>query len=304
MAAATVTQKTPMPRPLGAGEQAIAKQLAQSVLKQGIPPTFEHLALGSVRIDSYQRDLRQTWVTKIVKEYNADLMQPIDVSLRADGSFFIIDGQHRVAAMVQLGHNVIGAMVHRGLSPSDEAVLFWLFQRERHALSAWDSFRARLVGKEPTAVGVLATVEAHGLTLGQGRGYDVAAVVTLENIFRVGGRKLLSSVLGLIRETWPMSPRRFEASIMGGLAIVLARYERADQFERQRLVNVLSVIPPSALIASARERGGYTDSRDRLDYATAKIIREQYNKRRSPAQRLPALTAISGRNLPGESGAR
>lgn len=283
--------------PVATSEQL---ELARQTLRDR-PPSFAYVALSGVCVDEYQRDLRRAWVMAIVNDYNAHLMQPLDLSLREDGSYFCIDGQHRLAAMKALGHSVIPAMVHIGLSPGDEAILFWLFQKNRHPLGSWDEFTARLTGAEPIAVGIASTVAALGLTMARSSAGDIQAVSMLEHVWHAGGGSLLHRTLSLIKDTWPLARRRFEAHLIGGVAIVLLRYGDHETFDHQRLTEVLSTIPPSAIIAAARDQAATPrQASERLDYATAHVIRDRYNRRLSSARRLPPLTSAIGRKLPGK----
>lgn len=291
---------------LNAAEAAEFRELARQVVENAPPPTFAYLDIGSVRVDSeYQRDLSQRRVERMVKEFDPHRFQPIEVSKRADGSHWCIEGQHRLAAARRLGMHVIAAMVHVGLTSTDEALLFWMFQRDRRALSAWDSFEARLHGQETVAVGVDATCRDAGVTYGRGTNFDVQALVVLETVYRMGGKDLLGSTLRLIQRIWPVAHRRFDGNVIGGLGLVLHQYRVDPAWSEDRLVTVLSGVTPSYIVAEVKQaRGGLASGADRVDYTAGNLIRGLYNRRLGKARQLPPLTSRIGRALPGEAGLR
>lgn len=275
-------------------------ELAQQVLSAGPPPTFEYLPVASVRVEmEYQRDLKAWKVARMVREYDVHRLQPIEVSRRADGTLWCIEGQHRLTTARQLGMHVIGAMVHVGLTQADEAILFWLFQRDRTALSVWDSFKARLIGHEPHAIAVDETVMAADLTYGRDSGRDINALAVLEGIERVGGKTLLLDTLMTIKTIWPIASHRFDGPVISGVATILRQYGTLPVFNRDRMLAVLSTIPPSALIAEARQSRSVTNtSTTRVNYAMAITMRDAYNRRLGRARQLPPLRSMAGRSLP------
>lgn len=77
-------------------------------INYGPVPTLDWIELKKLKIDdSYQRDTQsrrsQINISKIVDSFSWDKFSPISVSENTDGTFNIIDGQHRVEAIRQLG---------------------------------------------------------------------------------------------------------------------------------------------------------------------------------------------------------
>ena len=272
------------------------KALAKQVMDAESPPTFAHVRLKDIRVDSYQRDLNAQRVEKMVREYDVHRFQPVELSLRADKTYWCIEGQHRLATARRLGMQVVPAMVHVGLTQTDEALLFWLFQRDRRALTVWDNFNARLIGHEAVAVSIDKTVRDLGLTYGRGMNYDIQALVCLERLHDAGGAALLSRTLSTIQRVWPISARRFDGTVIGGLGLILHRF--GSQIDEERLETILTGITPSYIVAEVRSLAGQKTA-DRFDYASANIIRTRYNQRLGQKKQLPPLMTAYGRALPG-----
>jgi hypothetical protein len=276
-----------------------AAELARIVLQGERPPTFQHIAVAGIRRATYQRPVDQRRVDGIVNEYVAARFQPLEISRRDDGVDYCMDGGHRLAAAPMLGMQVVPAMVHRGLTETDEAILFWHFQRDRRPLSVWDAFQARVVGRDPTALAILEIVSSHDLRIGRGSNYDITAVATLERIYRLSPA-LLDQTVRVILEAWPLAPGRFSNHLLGGVAIILRRFSTVPKFSDDRLAGILSKHSPVSIITAAKGEKGSVSGNERLDFSTARVIRNLYS--RSSKHRLPALTDSRGRRLPKTKG--
>ncbi len=275
------------------------KALARQVIEQAPPPTFERLTPSDIRVDAeYQRTLDQRRVDKMVREYNSHLLQPIEVSRRADGTLWCMEGQHRLAMVNSLGMQVIPAMVHEGLDSRSEAILFWLFQKVRKGLTAWDSFAARLHGGENVAVGVDTVCEELGLVYGRGGNHDIQALTVLESVYRQGGKTLLKRTLASIQNIWPVAGRRFDGSIISGLSAVFNQYGELPVFSQDRLELALSGVTPSSIVAEVRQARMYASSSSASDYGSAAVIRQLYNRRLGKNRQLPPLKGRDGKTLP------
>jgi len=277
-------------------------RLAQLVLENAEPPTFAYLAVNSINVDAeYQRDLNQDRVNKMVREYDPHRLQPLDVSHRSDGTYWCMEGQHRLAMARLRNMHVVGCMVHEGLSSTDEALLFWKFQRDRTALPMWASFRSRLHGHEPIASDTDVVAREVGLTYGRGQNYDIQALGVMEAVVRMGGKDLLRNTLNVIKETWPSGSRRFDGGILSGVALILNQYSKTPEFSRERFVLVLSGVTPSSIVAELRMgSNGVGLNRERRDYGAAIIMRTLYNRRIGLRRQLPPLVSSRGRTVPNQ----
>ena len=110
------------------------------------------LSIDELNVDhTYQRDLDQTLAQKIARDYDIVAVDPIIVSMRSDGSLWIVNGQHRAAAAKITGETEILAYVHHGIdrvdrnpvSPAADAVITFTYDI---AEIGFDRFAATLTG--------------------------------------------------------------------------------------------------------------------------------------------------------------
>lgn len=113
--------------------------------KKEIVRTMKQLDVKSIKVDrSYQRDLRNSYL-RIASEFDPRLLGAISVSNRGTGAkpdYYVIDGQHRLAALTELGITTVDAIVYSGLSVEDEARMFSMQDRKRTKISSYDLYVA------------------------------------------------------------------------------------------------------------------------------------------------------------------
>jgi hypothetical protein len=213
-----------------------------------------------VRVDElvtppeYQRILDDAWVRFLVSHYDASRMLVIVVSRRLDGTLVIVDGQHRVAALRLLGVQVVHAIVHEGLTAVEEANLFEDLNRNRHAPTTFDLFRAKVAGERPDAIAITAIAADFGYTFHRGGAvaHSIQAVGAVEAIYRQGGSDLLRSVLRITSGPWAGSIEGVEGQMLRGLAMFLRAYMAEPSFSFDRLASALSHRHPLEILKSAR----------------------------------------------------
>lgn len=141
---------------------------------RGRMPVLQIMAPAELAIDeTYQRGLEDAksreLVKRIARTWDWDLCQPLVVARRAgeDGErFYVIDGQHRLAACRMRGD--IGALpcvvVDYG-GPAAEAIAFRRLNTERKTLTKLDLFRAAVAGGDPEALAISEAMADAGLAV-------------------------------------------------------------------------------------------------------------------------------------------
>lgn len=92
----------------------------------------------------YQRPVDDREVDRLVREWDERLFEPIAVSYR-DGRYYVIDGQHRIAAMRRMHGGceiMIRCKVYSGMTYMDEAELCYKLDRAKKRLSLAQSTNA------------------------------------------------------------------------------------------------------------------------------------------------------------------
>src|SRR5712691_10794744 len=135
--------------------------IASKILEE--QATTEWLPINSIQIDmTYQRPLSPPKIKAIVAHFNVVAAGTLAVNVRADGSMFAMDGQHRLAAMKKLGIMLAECKVCRGLPIEQEAEIYIYCNTIRKAPDSLDVFRARLVTGDPVAIAITTIVEKFG----------------------------------------------------------------------------------------------------------------------------------------------
>src|SRR5699024_12866947 len=71
--------------------------------------------------ESYQNPLYENHVNKIVSKFDPVGVGYIHVSKRDDESYYVFDGQHRVAAFRKLAKSKIRGIIYEGMSIVEES---------------------------------------------------------------------------------------------------------------------------------------------------------------------------------------
>ena len=161
----------------------------------------------------YQRPVDEREVDRLIREWDDRLLEPLTVSFR-DGRFNVVDGQHRIAAMVKKngGREVmVPCKVYSGLSYEEEAALCYKLDKAKRRLSLSQSTNALVEsGMDAESAEIRRLVEGAGFrwALGKksGREHEIVATRAVINAYRLLGRNSFSRMLTLLEQTWHGSP--------------------------------------------------------------------------------------------------
>lgn len=276
-----VPLKAPRPTSVGTRNDSVAGARAEKIRHSS---SVEWIYVADIRIDpAAQRALREPWVKAQVPLFDPDQLGYIVVSLRKDGFYYAIDGQHRVELIraVGWGDQKVACEVFRGLTQAQEAEVF-LKRQVVTPVRTFDKFRVRITAGDPVACDINRIVMAAGLTIhstSNGTGY-VSAVRALERVYRSpkSGPATLVRTLLTIKEAWGLEGANFEGDIIEGIGLVLSRY--SSKVEHGALVAKLAKIGGGApgLLGKAR---GLRDIRGgTVAYFLANLIVDRYNRGR------------------------
>lgn len=126
------------------------------------PGTFMQIPIVDLKIDTeYQRPLSGNRVDRISSDWSYIACGCITVALRGAGSgeYYVIDGQHRVAAAERAGLPDLPCLVFETKNHIDEAQGFLDTNTSRKAMSTVDRYRALLVVNDPGALKLKALLD-------------------------------------------------------------------------------------------------------------------------------------------------
>ena len=228
---------------------------------------------------TYQRTLDEKVVAKLVRCWDRMLMEPIVVSYR-DGKYYVIDGQHRVAALrilFQDKDTLVPCIVHTGLTKQDEAALFYKLDRSRRKLSYAQSISALLKSGESAEINdIQALLDGQGFQWvldGKSMGnYKIRSTRAVVSAYRMTGHETFPRMLALLSETWDGDPASLTAMMLTGTARFLKSYEL--EIDDHYFVSRLKDVKPETIVKDTKE---YRTIR-KSDVRCACVLLYYYNK--------------------------
>jgi hypothetical protein len=230
----------------------------------GRPPVLEWLAPAELNVDeTYQRSLEadtsQTLIRKIAVFWDWGLCQPVNVARRADGSLWIVDGQHRHAAAIMRGDIPhLPCVVQSFRDRGEEAAAFVALNKQRRALNAVDVFKASLAAGDQDAAAVMSCITDAGLSIARHQNYvawkpgQLYCIPTIQSGYRRHGRVVVSSALCALAEAFEGQVLNLAGYLLDGLIPFYANELREDAFEPDVFIEMLSQSSQSEWLRRAR----------------------------------------------------
>lgn len=273
---------------------ATLNEIEKEYLRPGESVRQERVPLGGLQVDhSYQPQLDAKRVGKYADNWDRAKAGVVYISERDDGTRYIIDGQHRVGAMIRVYHltraSMIDALVYRGLTVQREAELWLGFNRDRKQRSAREHFITAVIAKEPEACGIQQVLDSCGLRVAiTASAPGIACVATLRTVYRKGGPEVLEEALRVLGEAYPGNGDAWLNEMVRGTAYLVARY--GDYIEHTRLVRCIRTEDPRAIIAKAQmvvaAEIGQRGNQSLLSSAVSKVMLQLWNRGLNVNQRV------------------
>lgn len=231
-----------------------------------------------------QRELNQARVDKIAADFDPEDVGTPTVSHR-DEHFYIIDGQHRIAAMKQIGweDQQIQCWCYEGMAEDEEAERF-LKLNDTLVVNAMSKFRVSVRAGRDRETDIDRIVRTQGCVVSPDKiDGAIGAVGTLTRIYDRGGPATLRRTIAIANGAFGNGG--LDAAILDGLGLVCQRYN--GSLDDKDAVLRLRRLPqgPSALLHAGEELRLAT-GRQRGHCIAAAVV-NIYNKgrgSRSPAR--------------------
>jgi|GEM_PF-2111918 hypothetical protein len=243
----------------------------------------QEIPLRMLLVDArYQRQIISAHVNTIAATFDKTLAATLVVSDRHDGTYAVLDGQHRLAAMRKLGHVTALCMVCSYLTPQEEAHVFNVLNRQRRMPTPWDSFKARLFMGEDKAILIQAIADESGIHLGgawskNGQSSVVTAHKAIENILDNYGSGALRQTFVFIVRTWKGDQQALNQSFLYGVTRFLTTYQ--NDIDMQEAVRKMGLVSPLKIARDAyafASAGGSMHS----GVPVARVLAHLYNYRK------------------------
>ena len=142
--------------------------------------------------EQYQRILNMKNVAGIVKNFDPAKLGVLVVSHRADGTYAVLDGQHRLTALRRLGYDAANCIVLEGMTIRQEADYFRRQNENKQSLRINDTFNASLWAEDAESLRIKELMDKYGFRHWQVRPADV----------HLRHRGAAASCAGLATERW------------------------------------------------------------------------------------------------------
>lgn len=225
-----------------------------------------------------QRALDARRVQGMADDFREESLGVPAVSHRDDGTYHVIDGQTRFAALREMGRGGGGIMcqVYSGLTLAEEAALFRQLNDSKQ-LTAADIFRIAVTEGDPVAVAANAALEFWGWTKDPKRKNSLRALSTLGYLWELNP-DVAKLTLRVLSQSWGATPVSGSATALKGLFAVLSRYrEIRPPLDTDRLILCLTKQGAAAQFL-ARARGNAAGRGIAVVDGFADITVNAYNK--------------------------
>ena len=203
---------------------------------KGRMPVLQNLPCHELKIDhTYQRAIAtpasQTLITRIARDWDWSMCQPLVVAERSsdEGSLYVIDGQHRLAA-ARLRNDIyqLPCVVIRSAGVEAEAAMFWQMNGARQPLTRLDLFKAAMASGDPVAKALSAAIASAGLKLAThtnnaswGPGV-IGNISTLSRSWKSPGPAATSLALYVLGAAWRGQTLRQSGTLFPGILGVVS----------------------------------------------------------------------------------
>lgn len=243
----------------GAAASAVAKA-AQHSTDLGPKPRVVWLDLGLLTVDkSYQREVGKAGIThinRILLAFNWNCYQPIVVSERDDGTYAVIDGQHRLEAAKK--HPQIDSLPCYIIEAPDvakQAEIFVAVNSRRIGLTSLQQFHAAVAAKQREAMEAFGVCRNAGVViLKTPPSYDippksVLSPNTLLKMLRQVGQPAVATAIKMLADTHPETVNAFRSPTIAALCRIAADPK-------------VDVVKLKAVLAATDLAGFYVDVRN------------------------------------------
>ena len=203
-------------------------------MKSGQRRRIEKVRLDALRVPppgTAQRAFREAKANKMAAEFDIDSFGLL-VVCRVEEVNWLVDGQHRVAAIQKAGHakstDSIECEVYEGLELADMARLF-LGRNESTPVTAFERFGVAVTAGYSKETAIKEIVEKAGLKIGYpGPDGNIFSVGALRRVHDRYGAKTLERVLNVLRSAYNRSASGLGRQLIDGIGLVIASYARVD----------------------------------------------------------------------------
>lgn len=241
--------------------------------------SFEYAMLYPEQIKKdpkYQREIDVARIKKITKYWDDDLVNAPKVSLRANGVYYVFNGQHTLAAWKKrYGNRPIQCKVYRGLTEEEEKDLFVKQEGFSKAVGKIDILRAEFNSGSAEVCDMVNCIKLAGCTVDFDNRTStvdnrVNAIATAFSVYKSVGHDYFINILYILRNAFFGNQLGFQDGFLKGMGYLFKHY--AEYITVKKMIDAIQRQP----VDWYRQRANTFDGSSAVRYARAFV--EQYNK--------------------------
>lgn len=246
----------------------------------GEKPQLRWVATELVKVDhNYQREIKPNIVAKILRKFSWSHFGCVSLAEQADGTFTVLDGQHRLAAAIAHPRiSEIPASVIRASGVSEEATIFLGVNTNRTAVTTVERYWAGIEAGDAGLIRVRDILARAGCevvpTPGPASKSNMTNAVSAiqRSIDRFGERAVVTACI-ICKGAWQGD----KSALAGTVISALARLSRANpSMSSERMTELLRAKGRANLSADAENMRKISGGA--AEVALAKALVEIYNK--------------------------
>lgn len=233
------------------------------------------LPTSKLRSTEYQKSINNTQVSYIVSNFDVRLFDPIIVSKRRDGFYYVIDGQHRLQACKRMKKKEIPCFIVDATSKEEEAKLFRLIncKSAKRAANPCDDYNAALIAEDVETTAINTIISRWMFKVNSHKEDNcICAVSTLRWIYKHFGEQLLNVEMEILRKAYNGISVSLQSNFLKGLAYFLDANKKNKYFDLSCFIQKLKQSDPQNIL---RELNGRT--RISLDFLAVNLFTNIYN---------------------------
>lgn len=239
-----------------------------------------------------QREFRKAHGDRLAADLDLDKLG-YPVLNHRDGSFWILDGQHRIYAMKQNGFEKydLSCEVYEDLTDAEMADIF-IGRDTRRAISPFDKFHIACTAGYPRETSIRRAVETQGAKISREKKEDcITAVGAIGKVFDTSGgghlgEVVLGQVVRTIKSGLAGDLNAFDRYVIEGVGLIYNRYN--GKTNEKHLAGALSASQHGAGGILRRAKSQQERTGNQLTHCVAATVVDLYNKQSSKSGRLPS----------------
>lgn len=187
--------------------------------------------------EEYQRELLAAHCREIAVHWDWRKYQPITVSMRPDGSFWCVDGQHRLSGALLRGDiDRLPCWVVEMAGSQEEACTWVALNKNRKRVKPTDEFKAFAIARHPGQEWLNGFFNMRGLKLSGGTNPGpnecsgiTACMKRLNGKDLTGGQRAITETFNILESAWGGQRRVYSGRMVEGMLRVHSRLNEASR---------------------------------------------------------------------------